>query len=177
MKILPQNTSTKREAGKTLQHLLNPHKPTVISSTLKGILQVWQLLKNVFVIQEASLTDSLHIIFTCWHSEGRKATDTRNTFGSLSSFQLRPCPQLILLSGTENTVNYNNNHSILPGRITEGSNFSCAHQSESRAEGNKQSKNQRPTLSNPVCSFTCQLCSPRSTQPVAGRWDWTGTHQ
>lgn len=51
-------------------------------------------------------------IFICWQSKGRKDTNSKNTSGLLSSFQLRPCPQPILFSGTQNGINYNNNHSV-----------------------------------------------------------------
>lgn len=128
-RYLKTSAQSKKEAGKTLHHLLNPRKLTITTVHLRVFFfSSMTAFKKCFHSMKRKAHRSVTGIFPCWQSKGRKATDRRNTSGLLSSFQLRPSPQPILFSGTENGMNYNNNHSILQGIITEGSNFSCAHQ-------------------------------------------------
>lgn len=54
----------------------------------------------------------------------------------------------VLALETASIIFYNNNQSTLPGIITEGSNFSCAHQLQQR-RARKQNRNQRLGLSSP----------------------------
>lgn len=128
-RYLKTSAQSKKEAGKTLHHLLNSRKLTITTVHLRVFFfSSMTAFKKCFHSMKRKAHRSVTGIFPCWQSKGRKATDRRNTSGLLSSFQLRPSPQPILFSGTENGINYNNKHSILQGIITEGSNFSCAHQ-------------------------------------------------
>lgn len=130
MEKIPQNISSVKERSRQntspFVKLTQTHN---YNCTLKGFFfSSMTAFKKCFHSMKRKAHRSVTGIFPCWQSKGRKATDRRNTSGLLSSFQLRPSPQPILFSGTENGINYNNKHSILQGIITEGSNFSCAHQ-------------------------------------------------